>query len=217
MEAIETYEKNNQVLSIYYDDYPESPREWDNLGTMVCWHRRYNLGDKTDYKTPDHLYCELWDYASDNELRKYILNHCKGKIADYRDLLENYSTLRDMFDYLTRYDAPTYFPENDEFIVLPLYLYDHSGLSINCSGFLCPWDSGQVGYIFCTKKQATKFGLEWDTEKIKGHLKSEVNVYDHYLRGEVYYYTISEGDNIIDSCSGYYSIQDIVNDTGFNG
>jgi len=24
----------------------ESPREWDNVGTMVCWHRRNNLGDR---------------------------------------------------------------------------------------------------------------------------------------------------------------------------
>lgn len=37
------------------DDSPESPREWDNVGTMVCWHRHYKLGDEqpkedaTDY------------------------------------------------------------------------------------------------------------------------------------------------------------------------
>jgi len=35
-------------VTIYYEDQPESPREWDNLGHMICFHRRYNLGDKHD-------------------------------------------------------------------------------------------------------------------------------------------------------------------------
>lgn len=28
------------------DEDAESPREWDNLGVMACFHRRYSLGDK---------------------------------------------------------------------------------------------------------------------------------------------------------------------------
>lgn len=35
----------NYTIEIHTDDNPESPREWCNLGTMVCSHRRYNLGD----------------------------------------------------------------------------------------------------------------------------------------------------------------------------
>lgn len=31
---------------IHQDDSPENPREWDNIGTMLTWHRRYNLGDE---------------------------------------------------------------------------------------------------------------------------------------------------------------------------
>lgn len=31
-------------------DCGEGPREWDNLGTMACWHRRYTLGDKDGSK-----------------------------------------------------------------------------------------------------------------------------------------------------------------------
>ena len=27
--------------------YPINPREWDNLGHMICFHDRYNLGDET--------------------------------------------------------------------------------------------------------------------------------------------------------------------------
>jgi len=32
-------------LVIQHDDEPMNPREWDNLGKMACWHRRYTFGD----------------------------------------------------------------------------------------------------------------------------------------------------------------------------
>ena len=34
------------TIKIERDGDAESPREWDNVGTMVCWHSRYNLGDE---------------------------------------------------------------------------------------------------------------------------------------------------------------------------
>ena len=42
-------ENKNFKLEIIQDKEPASPREWDNLGKMVCWHKRYNLGDKNDF------------------------------------------------------------------------------------------------------------------------------------------------------------------------
>ena len=43
---IKRVENEKVVLSIYFDSCPTNPREWDNLGTMVCGHRRYDLGDE---------------------------------------------------------------------------------------------------------------------------------------------------------------------------
>jgi hypothetical protein len=40
------------VFAIIQDDTPENPRDWDHLGTMVCWHRRYALGDPHHYFDP---------------------------------------------------------------------------------------------------------------------------------------------------------------------
>ena len=40
-------------IKIEQDEYPESPREWENLGTMVCFHRRYDLGDKHIFSDPE--------------------------------------------------------------------------------------------------------------------------------------------------------------------
>ena len=42
------------------------------------------------------------------------------------------------------------------FTMLPLYLYDHSGITMSISPFSCPWDSGQVGWIYCTPDAISK-------------------------------------------------------------
>lgn len=34
------------TIEIAQDIFSEGPRTWDNLGTMVCWHRSYTLGDE---------------------------------------------------------------------------------------------------------------------------------------------------------------------------
>lgn len=55
-DPIETYKKGNEVVKIFTDPDPESPRNWDNFGTMVCSHSRYILGDKQiDYDFGDYL------------------------------------------------------------------------------------------------------------------------------------------------------------------
>ena len=46
MDPHETYEVNGNTVKIYPDRDGESPREWENLGHMVCWHRRMKLGDE---------------------------------------------------------------------------------------------------------------------------------------------------------------------------
>lgn len=140
-----------------YDRNPESPREWDNLGTMICWHSRYVLGDKQPEESP-----EQW-----------------------------------------REEHP-----DTDYIVLPLYLYDHSGITMSVKPFTCPWDSGQVGYIYAPRKTD-----DMDEPTIRGVLESEVRVYDQYLRGDVYGYSIESatpcptcGHNdwtIEDSCWGF--------------
>lgn len=33
-------------VKVKVDENPMSPREWDNVSHMLCWHTRYNLGDE---------------------------------------------------------------------------------------------------------------------------------------------------------------------------
>ena len=126
-----------------YEEYlDESPRDWDNLGTMVCGHRRYTLGD---IQVRD---MEEWE--ANKPLKK------------------------------------------DTLVILPLGLYDHSGITMYVGGITDPWDSGEVGYIYVRKDNEEvieykkthtwKETEEW-AEKI---LRGEVETYDQYLRGDVY-------------------------------
>ena len=44
--ATHTFEVNGKTVRIYHDTNAESPRNDDNLGVMLCWHRRVLLGDE---------------------------------------------------------------------------------------------------------------------------------------------------------------------------
>ncbi len=89
--------------------------------------------------------------------------------------------------------------------ILPLYMYDHSGITINTTGFGCKWDSGQVGWVYITKDSAEYMGCsDWNEEQFLNAIRAEVSEYDSYLTGEVYGYIVKDTDgNELDSCWGF--------------
>jgi len=61
------------MLKIEHDVYPINPRtEYDNLGTMVCFHKRYTLGDETDMRVD---WFEDWD-----EMEKHLIEEEKAEV-----------------------------------------------------------------------------------------------------------------------------------------
>jgi hypothetical protein len=50
---IDTIEYKGHEIEIIADEDAESPRDWDNLGHMICFYRDYNLGDKHDMDKED--------------------------------------------------------------------------------------------------------------------------------------------------------------------
>ena len=95
-------------------------------------------------------------------------------------------------------------------IILPLYLYDHSGITMSTTPFTCSWDSGQIGFIYVTKADILKeFKCKKITKQLKDRmteiLQSEVKIYDKYLTGEVYGYVIEDvRGKVVDSCWGFF-------------
>jgi hypothetical protein len=89
--------------------------------------------------------------------------------------------------------------------VLPLYLYDHSGITMSTTPFNCSWDSGQVGYIYTSKANAEDNAVT-DENVAYDNMRAEVATYDQYLTGSVYQWTIEDEDGeVVDSVRGYYS------------
>ena len=178
------------TVEIVQDENPESPREWDNLGTMVCWHKRYVLGDEQP----------------------------KGWAWEWLELFAESLTDPNLLDYWRERDAEqlnklVWKILEQKVIMLPLFLYDHSGITMHTRSFSCPWDSGQVGYIFVTLEKVRR-EFSWKRmstkrrERIKEVLTAEVKTYDTYLRGEVFGYTVRDGKNdVVDSCWGFYELE----------
>jgi len=81
---VEAYEHAGLKVRIEYDPMAHeiNPRtEWDNFGTMVCFHKRYDLGDKHDWKSDhyngwDEVYKMLVDEADAAVIRPlYMFDH----------------------------------------------------------------------------------------------------------------------------------------------
>lgn len=86
------------------------------------------------------------------------------------------------------------------YIILPLYLYDHSGITMATKPFSCGWDSGRVGIIYV--KQGSE-GI-YD-EDLKERLEAEVKEYNSFLTGDCWGYVVEDAEGeVLDSCWGYY-------------
>lgn len=88
--AIETIEHKGFTIKIYQDTDAESPREWENVGTMYCEHRRYTLGDK-DAENPfvENEETGKWELRDDIAvaLPLYLIDHSGlgMSVSDYND------------------------------------------------------------------------------------------------------------------------------------
>lgn len=168
---MDTYKlKGGKYLKVIQDENAADPRDWDNLGTMACFHKRYSLGDK--------------DRGYDSK---------------------DYNSWKEMFKAIAKKNA----------IILPLYLYDHSGITISTKPFSCPWDSGQIGFIFISREKILeeynrKHLSQKLLQRITTYLEGEVETYDQFLTGDVYGFKVYENEEALDedededSCWGFF-------------
>lgn len=181
--------KNEYRIRIEQDPDAESPREWDNMGTMVCWHDRYNLGDEQPTSDPQEWMLQLAE-----EFEPGI----EERVDRHANLLMNKMSpitgegWRELGRMVADYQADQVEAILDRHVImLPLYLYDHSGITMSTGGFSFPWDSGQVGWIYVTRAKAREnYGWKRITkqreQEVIDHLKAEVSVYAQHLEGDVY-------------------------------
>lgn len=131
--------------------------------------------------------------------------HCSHRLYDIGDKGFNYFSGGECIDVANE-------ARKQGDIVLPLYMLDHSGITISLSPFSCPWDSGQVGFVIVRREKMLKeFSGKIFTKRLKEKAieiaKSEVEEYDQYVRGEVYGYVI---DDYVDSCWGFFGLEECI-------
>lgn len=162
------------------------------------------------------------------------------KDEDPMNPLEEWDTPAKLYCWHDRYklgnENPYYDPEDfmesvkeEECVTMPLWLYDHSGITMRCgkgNPYSCQWDSGQVGYGYINKKEILEMkpGLqnengEWeyptedDWERFgEMIIEQTVEEYDMFLVGDCYGYQVYEYNEFEegfeetdDSCWGFFT------------
>lgn len=187
-------------LVIEQDEFSEDPREWENLGTMLCCNKYYQLGD---------------------------CNSNEETLAQLAELCRKYGKTDEEIDEMDFREEIQFLLEQDNICGLPLYICDHSGLSMQTYRFDA-WDSSFVGLIFIDKETffaetCYKNDCDWKAEA-KKRLKNEIETYSQFLEGDVQQYTLYEEtivtrtnrdgkvlnkkivyDEMVDSLSGFYN------------
>lgn len=160
-------------IEIVRDEDPVDPRkEYDNVSTLLCFHKLYSLGDDNPFDSSRY---NSWEEFS--------------------------RAIKALYNPVVMY---------------PVYMYDHSGLALSLTPFSCPWDSGQVGFVFVSRTALEqespvpirnrgplpKRAKDW----ADATLKSEFQDYAAYVAGESCGFEITDEEGeIVDSCYGFYS------------
>lgn len=174
------------------------------ITTMACWHRRYDLGDRIHDKEPEDFWRRLVrENVSDEEIVAAAeggklgvrVAECEGKpgFVNIYETLQWRTVLGDsapkeslVYEELRKTDIASYILDDltiSECMTLmaphaawlPLWLYDHSGITMSCGRrrypYDDPWDSGQVGWIVALKKdimrELVEYVLDENGERIK--------------------------------------------------
>lgn len=177
MEPIDTYEHKGIEIRVYHDDHPESgnPREGDQLTTLVCWHPDYVLGDE--------------QIRGDRGAVETVFESERGNTTIV--------SMRHLHRYLTLMRKAIH--------VRPLYLLDHSGISISAgapSPFDNPtvrsdefgqgmgWDTSMVGFVYTTHERITELcgdGEKYHSDEwIAEQVANDVRYYDEYQIGRAH-------------------------------
>lgn len=155
-------EKNGYRLSISYDSFTGNPRE--------------------EFDNVTTMFCFHSKYLLDDDQR--------NKKNPYK--ADDFDSIEELVEKVTE-------DLGELAIVQPLYLYDHSVQSISTRSWIgraqhAEWDSGIVGIVFVTKADMEKeFGKREDALAMAQRaLDAEVKLYDLYIRGEVYAFTLEK-------------------------
>lgn len=243
-------------LHVEQEQHIDDPRkDTDPITIMACFDSRHPIGDDVDFKDPGEFIRDLVEQhgdrtATNRKIREmamppYALKAVASEVYINGTLgipVEKLSSADlsddDLFQAFldavrdTRLSDVAIESIRDQVAVLPIWIYDHSGITISCGARTYPyndqWDSGQVGWI-AAKRDAIVESLqcqphEW-REKAVELMQADVRTYDMYLTGDVYWYRLlsrpivenpdedssDEDWEEEDSCGGFYGSDVLAN------
>jgi hypothetical protein len=215
-------------LAVDWEDAAPSPRDAEeNLGHMLAWGRRFESPDENDCDSPEEFMADmLCERFTAEELEMYIRAHALESLeyrqvegeerlcayvrnpwapsnvgwaavdgadwwsGDVYDLATEIAQHRDASNILTM-----------KVWMKPVFRLEHSGVAYSTGDFGDPWDSGQVGWIFCDRDDALRFygGEEWLpkgdlSDHVLARLDYEVEHYSQWANGEVFSLTLENAD-----------------------
>ena len=177
-------ETEELFVQVQYDDWAESPREWNNLWTILTW-SGYNSIDENPYY-------DFEEFLSDNLTEKQIANLYKGEPSTK--------------EFFERIEKRFY---NLGYLVAPISKYKHGQVSYS-AGVSQGWDARVAGVAMVNindikKEYKTTVLSKGLKEKIYGILDSELDTYNSWANGDVYTVSLMdfEGD-VVDSLGGIY-------------
>ncbi len=166
------------TLKIVQESYPESPREWDNLGIIAYKHSNYILGEEKINEPiewlEDKLEINNQYIYSDARLQELETRFYKEFIALPIYLYDHSGQSISTSPFSCRWDSGKVG-----------YIY--------------------VDKKTVLKEYGGKIVTQKLKERILGYIQGEVETYNQYIRGEVYgFQVLDEDEDIIDSCYGFY-------------
>ena len=221
-EAVETVEFDHGVKAkIFHDNDPAlHPRhDEDHVGRMLCWHPKYKLGDEHEYEHPNQWIAEQIRKLTPEQVLPLVRERVSGKtfvgnlVFRYRE--DYYRRMGGLTKEERRQEWPEWiadhFFETHQagmmergiellrdlgYVILPLSVYDHSGVTMWIGSNPGGWDTSMVGFIVSDPEHLKKMGAEdLGQERLREIFKVEVNEFDCFLRGEVFGVIIETPDN----------------------
>ena len=214
------------------DELQDNPRtEWDGwYSHMNIYLRDYAFGDNDGGEREDDLRMFVENHFSTDDIIKkafdgkfstkyeriinkdgeHVVKATRDNGFDYEIDDDENMIIDDIFDEFAFQDLWNLCQNHPDFVALPIYAYIHSGITISTGSYGDPWDSGWAGYIYVTREEAEKNGIEWNKGEMIKLLESEVKITKQWLTGEVYWigiqkYDIEDGWDDYESCGGYFS------------
>ena len=181
--AIETIDYKGHKIGLFYDQDPESPREWDNLGTIYSNSKRYSPDGKGIEELMEMAGQSRYDEAIDFKAIRKKFYCLKIWIYDHSG-----QTVRT--------------GETNPWGNMGYMSWD-SGLF---GAIAVSKEKAKKEYGY---KRACK-GLE---KKVLSCLEAEVKTFDCFVTGEIYSYVVeNEQGEEIDSCCGWYDREEAINE-----